>query len=122
MRKPDNPLERRLAAITAARPVVCTQISSQKAGPKNGRASDRIPAYKFARLLTADRSELNCIVRDVSANGVRVVLEGNVALSERVILKIDLTGERRRARVAWQREREAGLSFAVEKPFEFRRR
>lgn len=78
---------------------------------KKKRGADRKTTYRFGRVLNGNREEHACILRDLSDTGARVVFEGEASLSEVVTLRIELTGERRRARVVWQKEREAGLLF-----------
>lgn len=78
---------------------------------KKPRKADRQTTYRFGRVLNGNREEHACILRDLSSTGARVVFEGEPALSGTVTLRIELTGERRRARVIWQKDREAGLSF-----------
>jgi hypothetical protein len=106
----NNRLNQRIAAIAAARPLTVPTPKRHE----EIRREQRKAVYRFGHLQLSDRSVLNCIVKDVSRNGARITLEGAISLPEMVILKIDLTGERRRARVAWQRDREAGLAFALE--------
>lgn len=78
---------------------------------KRSRAGDRKTTFRFGRVVSANREEHACILRDLSDKGARVVFEGEAALSAEVTLRIELTGEYRRAHVVWQKEREAGLSF-----------
>lgn len=80
----------------------------------NKRATDRRTVYRFARLVLPDRSTVNCIIKDVSPGGAKVVIEGAITMPPKVILKIDQTGESKRAKVAWQRDTEVGLQFVVE--------
>ena len=105
-------LAQRLAAIAAQPPI---QVETIAAGGDETRLDPRQSVFRFARIMLADRSEVSCIVTDISAGGARIMLEGACALPEWVKLKLVLTGEIRRARVAWQRERAAGLSFHAER-------
>lgn len=82
-----------------------------KSMKKKSRTADRKTTYRFGRVLNGNREEHPCILRDLSTTGARVVFEGEPALQGTVTLRIELTGERRRARVAWQKDREAGLEF-----------
>lgn len=75
--------------------------------------------FRYARVILIDRSEVSCIVTDISVGGARIKLEGACALPEMIKLKLVLTGETRRARVAWQRDKAAGLSFVIERPARF---
>lgn len=107
---PDR-MTKRLSALAAAKPVEAGAMA--KSMRKKSRGADRKTTYRFGRVLSGDREEYACILRDLSATGARVVFEGDPALSPTVILRIELTGERRRARVAWQKDREAGLDFEI---------
>lgn len=102
-------MSRRLTALAAARPVEAGAMA--KSVRKKSRKGDRKTTFRFGRVVLANREEHTCILRDLSDTGARVVFEGEFSLSPEVTLKIELTGEYRRARVVWQKEREAGLSF-----------
>lgn len=105
---PDR-VTKRLSALATAKPVEPGAMA--KSMRKKTRSADRKTTYRFGRVLNGNREEHPCILRDLSATGARVVFEGEPALSQTVTLRIELTGERRRARVVWQKEREAGLDF-----------
>lgn len=105
-------LAQRLAAIAAQPPISIEQTAAHS---DETRLEPRQPVFRFARIVLADKSEVSCIVTDISASGARIMLEGACALPEWVRLKLILTGEIRKARVAWQRDRAAGLSFHAER-------
>ncbi|MFZ5617778.1 MAG: PilZ domain-containing protein [Pseudomonadota bacterium] len=106
----------RLAAIAAQPPV---SVEAARPSPGDGRTEQRRLVYRFARIVLSDRSEVDCIVSDLSVRGARIELESALALPQAVKLKIVLTGQTRRARVAWQRDRAAGLSFSLERQASF---
>jgi hypothetical protein len=108
MAKNKDLISKRLAAISNAKPVDWTG-SAAKARPK--RAEDRQSVFRFARVILADRSQVKCIIKDVSARGAKIVLEGAHPLPSRINLKIDQTGQVKSAAVVWQKELEAGLAF-----------
>lgn len=108
-RKTDDRMTRRVTALAAAKPVEGGALA--KSVRKKSRSSDRKTTYRFGRVLNGSREEHPCILRNVSDTGARVVFEGEASLSDEVILRIELTGERKKARVVWQKDREAGLSF-----------
>lgn len=99
----------RISALATAKPVVAGAMA--KSMRKKNRGADRKTTYRFGRVMNGSREEHPCILRDLSMTGARVVFESEPALQETVTLRIELTGERRRARVAWQKDREAGLEF-----------
>lgn len=53
------------------------------------------------------------MIVDLSRNGARIELDSASGLPEFVSLKVVVTDEVRRARVAWTRENTAGLSFVM---------
>lgn len=106
-------ISRRLASITAARPVDAPPPPPSKKPKRVQRADDRRPAFKFGKVVLDDKSELKCVIKDLSAAGAKIVLEGAITLPPIVLLKIDQTGERRKAAVVWQKETDVGLSFSA---------
>ena len=101
-------LNRRLSALTAAKPMDAPPPKSKR---RVERSAERKSAYRFARLILPDGATVNCIVKDISAKGAKVMIEGNFGLPQKMILKIDQTGQSVRAGLVWQDETEAGLAF-----------
>lgn len=58
------------------------------------------------------RGAMDCLIRDLSESGARIALSDAVALPEVVELDIPQRELRRRARVVWRRNDEAGLCFS----------
>jgi hypothetical protein len=110
-KKKDNILSKRLASLSSQKPVDWTPPPSAAPKERPKRVEDRKPAYRFARLILGDRSEVKCIIRDFSSRGMRVVLEGSHPLPPHLTVKIDQTGQSKKAAVVWQKELEAGLCF-----------
>lgn len=108
MAKNKDMISKRLAAITTAKPVDWKGPAG-KQRPK--RAEERQSVFRFARVILADRSQVKCIIKDVSTRGAKIVLEGAHPLPSRIQLKIDQTGQTKPAAVIWQKELEAGLAF-----------
>ncbi|MEX0644023.1 MAG: PilZ domain-containing protein [Parvularculaceae bacterium] len=108
MAKNKDLISKRLAAITNASPVDWKGASA-KQRPK--RVEQRQTVFRFARVILGDRSQVKCIIKDVSARGAKIVLEGAHPLPSRITLKIDQTGQVKPAAVVWQKELEAGLAF-----------
>jgi hypothetical protein len=111
----DPRLAQRLAAIAAGKPALAPEKKPATAhkGPQR-RNDERLPSYKFGRIVLPGGISARCILTDLSASGARIAIEGATDLPETVILAIDQTGRRYRARVAWRRGHEAGLSFRGE--------
>jgi hypothetical protein len=69
----------------------------------------------FLRRLIYDcrkRGAMDCMIRDLSEDGARIVLSDTVALPEVIELDIPQRELRRRARVVWRRNGEIGLCFS----------
>lgn len=113
MAKNKDRINRRLTAITSAS---AAQFDAPEAPRplRCKRSEERRTVYRFARLVLPNRTVMNCIMKGASPHGARVVTEGAVTLPHRVLLKIDQTGETKRAKVAWQNENEIGLHFIAE--------
>jgi hypothetical protein len=58
-------------------------------------------------------SSVECLVRDISPHGARLVFVGDLIIPEQVELYIPHREQSYRAHVVWQREGEAGVAFAV---------
>lgn len=114
MAKDKDRISARLAAIKTAS---AAQFDAPEPPPRASRvrrATDRRTVYRFARLVLPDRSIVNCIMKDISPGGAKVVIEGAIIMPPKVLLKIDQTGETKRARVAWQQDTEVGLQFLLD--------
>ncbi|MFN3958621.1 MAG: PilZ domain-containing protein [Parvularculaceae bacterium] len=108
-RKPDDLITKRVAALASAKPPPAGAM--EKSLRKKSRGQDRQTIFRFGRVINGRGEEYACILRDISDTGARVVFEGEPGLLPTVILKIELTGEIKRAKVVWQKGRDAGLSF-----------
>lgn len=54
---------------------------------------------------------VDCLVRNMSRNGAKLVFEGTVLLPGEIDLVLPQKGERRRARLVWRQQDEAGIAF-----------
>ena len=54
---------------------------------------------------------IDCLVRNMSQNGAKLVFEGTVLLPGEFDLMLPQKGERCRARVVWRQQDEAGVTF-----------
>jgi hypothetical protein len=54
---------------------------------------------------------IDCLVRNMSQNGAKLVFEGTVLLPGEFELNLPQKGESRRARVVWRQQSETGVSF-----------
>lgn len=110
MPKNSDRAEQRIANIKAQKPV---EVRLVPAGAETTRIDPRVPVYREGRLILTGGSHLRCVIVDLSRNGARIELDSESGLPEFVSLKVVVTDEVRRARVAWTRENTAGLSFVM---------
>jgi hypothetical protein len=54
---------------------------------------------------------IDCLVRNMSRNGAKLVFEGTALLPGEFDLMLPQKGEGRRARVVWRQQDEAGVTF-----------
>jgi uncharacterized small protein (DUF1192 family) len=77
------------------------------------RNSRRIKSFLRGFIYDCRKSgAMDCMIRDLSESGARIVLSETVALPEVIEIDIPQRELRRRARVVWRRNDEAGLSFS----------
>jgi PilZ domain len=58
------------------------------------------------------RGGMNCLIRDLSEDGARIILSHTVTIPEVIELHIPQRGQTLRARVQWRRADEIGLAFS----------
>jgi hypothetical protein len=58
------------------------------------------------------RGGMNCLIRDLSEDGARIILSHTVTIPEIIELHIPQRGQTVRARVQWRRADEIGLAFS----------
>lgn len=105
----DERLSRRLGALSRATKIEAPPPKVRN--PRKERAADRRSTYRPGIVVDESGAETSCIIKNLSEAGARIVLEGEAALSPRVVLKIVQCAEKRAAEIIWQRECEAGLKF-----------
>ncbi len=111
MAKKDNRIAERLAAIKSAAPKVTeARIPQLKKGGRADRDA-RGAVFKPGKIYLTKTDQLRCVIRNVSNGGAYVHLEGAYPLPPVVVLHFDQTGVVKKARVAWQKETEAGLAY-----------
>jgi hypothetical protein len=110
--KSSERITRRIASIAALRPVAAGPTGSIS---ETIRCDQRQAVYRQGSLTIGGGNKIDCIIVDASPNGARVELDGACGLPDFVVLRVVMTGEIRRARVAWKRENSAGLSFLLER-------
>ena len=81
------------------------------------RREVRLRSYLGGRITFNQRfSTMDCLVRNISDRGAKIVLSGQEALPDCFELEIIKRGARLQARIEWQRQGEIGLSFAPRDP------
>ena len=110
MGKPPLTISDRMSAIKNA-PQLELNIPKPKKRPAFPLRQHRERVFRSAKIFVSRAQGFPCIIRDISASGARVSLEGAVALPDMVVLKLDFGGAAKRARVVWQEKHEAGIEF-----------
>jgi hypothetical protein len=81
---------------------------------KDRRRSARLKNFLRGRILFNNRDmSVECIIRDLSETGARVVLSDAVSLPSTVEFSVPQKKQIWRAQVGWRHRDEAGLSFIV---------
>ena len=110
----DDRLTRRLQTLSASKAETFGKASAlASARKKTKRGSERQPTFKVGRIIYSGNNDIACVIKDFTDMGARIIVEGEAALPEDVVLSIAQAGIRRVAKVIWQHDREAGLSFGV---------
>ena len=110
----DDRLTRRLQTLSASKAETFGKASAlASARKKTKRGSERQPTFKVGRIIYCGNNDIACVIKDFTDMGARIIVEGEAALPEDVVLSIAQAGIRRVAKVIWQHDREAGLSFGV---------
>jgi PilZ domain len=58
-------------------------------------------------------STVDCLVRDISKNGARLIFEDEVTIPDMVDLYIAQKDQTLRSHIVWRRDTEAGICFAI---------
>lgn len=107
--KRSDAISRRLKRIVQSAGEVSDVL--QSAGKRQAnRRSDRAAAFRFA-LIYAGRETSKAIIRDVSNNGAKVVLENALSLPAEFDISLGPAMRPRRACVIWRDGPVVGLAF-----------
>jgi PilZ domain len=78
------------------------------------RASPRQRRFNGAKIVFNNNSSvIDCIVRDLSAHGARLVVASPVGIPERFDLRIDRNGMCHPSKVTWRTNDQIGVSFST---------
>lgn len=105
-KKQNKDIENRLNSIAKADPVNFMSLK-----PVVERSEERRTSYKFGVVIAQGEKNIRCVVRDLSPSGAKIVLEGALTLPQEFTLAIDGYTAPAHARLAWQNENEAGITF-----------
>ena len=84
------------------------------------RASARLKSFLQGRIYyNHRRSSVDCLVRDISEAGAKLVFAGAVSLPDVVELYLSNKEEVRRAKVEWRKGNEMGVGFGFDDPADF---
>jgi hypothetical protein len=75
------------------------------------RGGARLRTLKEGRLLTSDRTSVDCLIRDLSASGAKIAFAGPTAIPDEFRLLMKATNMLVPARLVWQRGLFAGIAF-----------
>jgi len=75
------------------------------------RRFPRTKVFKGAKIILADRSTVNCIVRDLGNHGACLHLPSTANLPAKFDLSFDTGLTLRKCRIAWQTLTNVGVSF-----------
>src|SRR3954447_10484428 len=79
------------------------------------RQAPRLRSLLGARIeINNGQATVDCLIRDVSETGAKLIISAPVPLPDRFDLIIPQKGVTRRVRVAWRRATEIGVRFADE--------
>ena len=108
-------MNRRQTGIGAGHGDEAVERTKGKSGP--GRTERRRSPHRrvlYRAWVVFDDTTLTCTVRDISEHGCRLKFAVAPVLPQTFDLVLHKTGERRRCRLVWISEREAGVSFIDE--------
>ena len=94
------------------RPTGNAPETAKTADGKEQRGVHRQRTLKRARAVLADRSTIDCTIRDISEGGARLIFGDAFKLPETFRLIIVMSSTIVPVRLQWQRGKEAGVSFA----------
>jgi CheY-like chemotaxis protein len=88
------------------------RLAAEDTSSSDLRAAPRVRSFIGARLVF-DRqfAPMDCVVRDISATGARLILAGDDPIPEVFELQIPQRGQRMRARLVWRRGTICGVQF-----------
>ena len=76
------------------------------------RKTEREPSFLRGRVILDDeRTSIDCIIRDLTESGARVIFASNVTVPETVTLSIPAKDKVHQARVTWRNNFAIGLEF-----------
>jgi hypothetical protein len=90
-------------------------VSLLKRGPLSQRSEPREHVHTRAQIASGE-SAIECLIRDVSKRGARLVLDAGVVIPSQFEL-VWSGGHRRLVTVRWRRKNEIGVAFVERRAF-----
>ena len=84
---------------------------TKPARPKDKRQGDRTASFKNGQIFIGANKVLDCAVRNISNEGCMISLFGAENLPDEIKVSVTLGQPRRKARVTWRDQQDAGLEF-----------
>lgn len=112
-RGPSSPKDRLADRVRSLSEQSSAQLPADRPPPPQRPKSraERQPLYRHGVIIFNDGQRLTVAVKNLSATGARIEFFNKVDLPQEIMLIEPTLKLRRRARVAWQADGVAGLSF-----------
>jgi len=81
--------------------------------PTDKRQGDRTASFKNGQIFIGANKVLDCAVRNLSGEGCMISLFGAENLPNEIQISLTLGQPRRKARVTWRDQQDAGLEFLL---------
>jgi hypothetical protein len=102
--------------VPAARQASVRRFADLGEPMRDRRSSTRQKSFLQGRIYYNNRrSSVDCLVRDISDTGAKLIFSGSVSFPDVVDVYLSNKDEVRRARVQWRRGDEAGVDFVLDK-------
>jgi hypothetical protein len=86
-------------------------MTSETDDPEDKRGATRMRTLKGGKLVVANFSTFDCVIRNMSETGALVELPSTVGIPSHVTLRLQDGSPERQCRIAWRTERRIGLRF-----------
>lgn len=108
----EDKIAQRIARICGAKPV-SPPLALPPICSRSRERPLRGPVFHLASVYTGEDTCVRCVVNDVSDAGACLTLKTVHILPEKVIVKLDRDGVRKRVRVVWQDGKTIGVAISI---------